>query len=502
MVFLSFEVPVNCLKRFRSNHSFYRLFLAKLQLVSLALLPLLFHSAFAAPPIPFDSWSNRGGTITANCPGGYTCADNVTSDNMIQRILTNNATGENFIQLVIQNGTVGNGGQMNYEAFTSANDNALSGISAKAHIRQTGEFNIDYTTELNLGWANSPANSAIELSHRVNDTYQQGVTMAQTFDYSQNQNNNGSATGYFYGIRQDVRNSAVLNGSGSGDSWSFVLRRAGGDFVRAGSASLGAAAGNGMGGMGGAGGGMGGAGGGGGMGAAVAPAPAPAPTPTPGAAAPAPIPIPTPIAPTPAPGGGVMGRALSAGNSNGTTISARSVSARTFEMPAIPYGIGTIDNGPPEDTVFGPIDNVPPFVGNLPGGGNSDTGNSTVGANNNNDRNFTGSGGIVSFGNAGGANIPPGRIDVPTGSTAGMGGGSPLAGGTVSWNTGNEVQVIWIGQSCSSCVLAGMGGMGGGSGNYSFQQYENISTGAISTSQSILGTAPLNWLSTPFGPAP
>lgn len=489
MVFLSFEVPVNGLKRFKSNQLLYCLYLAKLQLVSLVFLSLFAFASSAAPPVPFDSWSNRGGTITASCPGGYTCADNVTSDNMIQRILTNNSTGENYIQVIIQNGIVNNGGQMDYEAFTSANDRALSGISAKAHIRQTGEFNIDYTTELNLGWANSPASPAIELSHSVNDTYQQGVTMAQTFDYSQNQNNTGRTTGYFYGIRQDVRNSAVLNGSGSGDSWSFVLRRAGGDFVRAGSASLGAAAGNGMGG--------GGGGGGGGMGAAAAPtpAPAPAPTPAPGTTAPAPAPAPTPA---PAPGGGTMGRALSAGNSNGTTISARG-----FEMPAIPFGIGTIDNGPPEDTVFGPSDNVPPLVGNLPGGTNNDTTNETVGDNANNDRTFTGSGGIVSFGNAGGADIPPGRIDVPTGSPAGMGGGSPLAGGTVSWNTGNEVQVIWIGQSCTSCVLSGMGGMGGaGNGNYSFQQYENITTGAISTSQSILGTAPLNWLSTPFGPAP
>lgn len=474
------------LERFNLNHKVFFSLLTILQLISLAILSL---PSFAAPPVPFDSWSNRGGTITANCPGGYTCTDNVSSDNMIQRILTNNSTGENYIQVVIQNGVVGNGGQMDYEAFTSANDNALSGISAKAHIRQSGEFNIDYTTVLNLGWANSPANSAIEMSHRVNDTYISGVTMAQTFDYSQNQNNTGSTTGYFYGIRQDVRNSATLNGSGSGDSWSFVLRRAGGDFVRAGSASLAAAAGNGMG-------GMGGGGGGGGMGAAAAPAPAPAPAPpAPGAAAPAP----TPVAPAPAPGGGTMGRALSSGNSNGTTIS-----ARAFEMPAIPYGIGTIDNGPPEDTVFGPGTSIdPPLVGNLPGGRNNDTANDTIGENANNERTFTGSGGIVSFGNAGGADIPAGRIDVPTGSTAGMGGGSPLAGGTVSWNTGNEVQVIWIGQSCTSCVLAGMGGMGGaGNGNYSFQQYENISTGAISTSQSILGTAPLNWLSTPFGPAP
>lgn len=86
------------------------------------------------------------------------------------------------------------------------------------------------------------------------------------------------------------------------------------------------------------------------------------------------------------------------------------------------------------------------------------------------------------------------------------GGGGNLAGGSVSWNAGNIVQVIWIGGECASCAgMAGPGGggMGGGSGAISFQAYDNLSESipAIIT-RSIFTTAPFGWVTNPFGPQP
>ena len=417
---------------------------------------------FAAPPIPFDRWnSGTRGTITATCPTGYTCNDNVTSDNMLQRIVINNSTGETYVQVILASGAVNDTGRLLYESFTNASGNTASGISSKMLINQTGVEDMDYSVELNLGWANNTANPAIDFTQTVKDTYNSGVTLDYTFDYQQNQNTNGRATGYKYGIRQNVRNSAALNGSGNNDVWTFVLRRAGGDFVSAGSASLPSAAG--MGGMG------GGGGGGGGMMAAGTNTTA---------------------------GTGTTGRALNNGN----------VSTAAFTPPADGYGLNTPNIGFPEDTVIGPgTSNDPPMVGVLPGSRYNFVDNNTVNQNNVLLSTQSGlGGGIVSNGVASGPDIPAGPVDVPTGSPMGMGMGGGPSGGTVAWNTGNEVQVIWIGQSCASCVIGGMGGgMGmGGNGDFSFQSYENLTTGSTAISRSIRSTAPLTWVTSPFGPQP
>lgn len=195
--------------------------------------------------------------------------------------------------------------------------------------------------------------------------------------------------------------------------------------------------------------------------------------------------------------------------STGTTVSARNTD---FAPPPAGYGLGGGSNpgdpqtAPPDDAVFGPINNNPPNVGPFPGSifNNNDTitnnNNNTIG----NDRNFAG-GAVNSNGNASGPAAPDAPITAPTGNPNGMGMGGGPAGGTVTWAAGNEVQVIWIGQSCPGCAIGGMGGMGGMGGPggiFSFQQYENLSSGAIATSRSITGTAPLTWNNPPFGPQP
>ena len=108
-----------------------------------------------------------------------------------------------------------------------------------------------------------------------------------------------------------------------------------------------------------------------------------------------------------------------------------------------------------------------------------------------------------------------GSVSLPSPSGMGgmMGGGSTLSGGSVSWKSGDEVQVLWIGQVCDGCQNAGGmmggggGGMGGGGGTggnavYSYQAYSNLSGNNSASSQSLSSTSPLNWNSSIFGAKP
>jgi hypothetical protein len=85
-----------------------------------------------------------------------------------------------------------------------------------------------------------------------------------------------------------------------------------------------------------------------------------------------------------------------------------------------------------------------------------------------------------------------------------MGQAGAPAGGTVTWSAGDEVQVIWIGQLCQGCAQGGMGmGGAGGAATFSFQTYENISSGApAAITRSILQTTPFTWNDPPFGAQP
>ncbi|GEM_PF-1899851 len=101
----------------------------------------------------------------------------------------------------------------------------------------------------------------------------------------------------------------------------------------------------------------------------------------------------------------------------------------------------------------------------------------------------------------------------------GMGGGGMMGGGnfggTVSWNIGDEVRVIWIGQICTGgCRQGGMmgggggGGMGGGMGMmggglFAYQAYDNLSdTAPEILTRSLFSTDPFTWQDPPFGPQP
>jgi len=459
---------------------------ADIAIFGLALL-LFSPQGNAGPPVAFGS----GG-----CPAGFSCEVNVSSQGMEQRVLTDN-NGTQYIQVTVQDGAVNNGGRLDYESFVNgSNGNVQGGVSAKLDINQTGQFNMDYSTILNLGWANTNG-SAIEIDHTNRDSGN-GIDFEQNFNYLQNQDNQGRATGYYYGIREKVVGSGYNSGGGT---QTFVLRRAGGDFVRSGSASLSGANDMGM---------MDGGGGGGGMTGGTTTGDTTGGTTT---------------GDTTTSGGGgggggmrrkasIGGRALTGTNSyqNATTAIYDSFGNDGTDSGVNASGAtgreGDPQTLPAANTVYGPDANSSVFAGMTPDNNDtiSSTDNQNMASINTDTINIGNSNGeINSNGNASGPAAPTTAINVPTGDAGGMGGGGGLPGGTVSWNTGQEVQVIWIGQSCAGCVVSGgmMGGMqGGGSGVFSFQQYDNISSGASAASRSINSTAPLNWMSNPFGAQP
>ena len=231
----------------------------------------------APPPLPFNSWSNSGGTISAPCPAGYTCNENVVSENMIQRILTRNNSGQTYVQVIIEDNTPSQG-QHSFETFVNAsnasnqsipfseigvivpvnpdpntpdiveNINISSfntGIATQTNFVQTASTSgspnpMEYSLKLNTGWAATQGQPALEISQHITDTTAQGIGFDYTFTYTQNRDANGQVTGWLYGIDQFVQNSAVI-GAGNGgtrDDQRTVLMRAAGDFIQAGTVTL------------------------------------------------------------------------------------------------------------------------------------------------------------------------------------------------------------------------------------------------------------------------
>ncbi len=108
----------------------------------------------------------------------------------------------------------------------------------------------------------------------------------------------------------------------------------------------------------------------------------------------------------------------------------------------------------------------------------------------------------------GGDRVTQGGTVSLAGGGMGMMGGGGGRGGTLSWQAGDTVQAIWVGQLCEGCQQGGMGGMGGmgGSGGtvtFSYQAFDNLSdTAGDITSYSLNNTDPSSWADPPFGTMP
>jgi len=79
-----------------------------------------------------------------------------------------------------------------------------------------------------------------------------------------------------------------------------------------------------------------------------------------------------------------------------------------------------------------------------------------------------------------------------SGSTLNANGAT--GGGTVAWDPGDAVRMIWWGQYCSGCS--------GYSANMSLQVLENMTTSSITAGQRYGVNAPMSWPNPPFGDTP
>ncbi len=208
--------------------------------IAVLFLPL---SALAGPPVPYDNWSAGGGTISAPCPSGYTCEENVNDRGILQRILTD-ASGRRHIQLIIHDSNAQ--GTLSIESFVNATENsAQNGIALKQTLTASDAVGTQLTVNalINTGWALDPTSPALRMDQTLTQN-DRGVGFSSTFRYEVDRaagSEGGNTTGTFLDIRQDLVNSSVLtdNPATGQDLYAFVLRQAGGDRVtQGGSVSL------------------------------------------------------------------------------------------------------------------------------------------------------------------------------------------------------------------------------------------------------------------------
>ncbi len=203
-------------------------------------------SVNAGSPIPYDSWTESAGVITADCPIGFSCMGDSSDHGMMQRILFD-SNGDQYIHQVITEFTPDQG-NMTLETFVfSSNDTATPGIASKQHIYhdQTTKY-MDVLIYLNTGWANTGENVVqvnqsknIVTNNNTNIFYEDSFTYYERRDTTTQEIN-----GIYIDISQGQLGSTYFQSDGAivtsqSDQYSFVNRQASGVFNPvAGSASL------------------------------------------------------------------------------------------------------------------------------------------------------------------------------------------------------------------------------------------------------------------------
>lgn len=212
-------------------------FLSKRRIfVLLALTPV--HSVVAAPPIAFDSW-NEGSVITAGCPNGFTCLDEVNDSGLLQRTLIA-GDGSMYVQLVVTGSDQQLGSTSTSESFVTVNGGSgFTGISAKQTVFQNSNENVDAQTIINTGWAESGGEASIAMTVNNSLDYQ-GASITQSFVHRSDLDSNGNTIGRYTGVDQLLTDTSQVTGSqvGGTDQIGFATRRASGTQNSGGNLSI------------------------------------------------------------------------------------------------------------------------------------------------------------------------------------------------------------------------------------------------------------------------
>jgi len=226
---------------------------------SISLLGTLIYSSatYSAPPIPFDTWTQTAGIVSATCPANHTCTDSVNDDGILQRLVKTD-TGEEYIQFILYDENA-NGTVYKNENFINASTNTNGGIASKQSLTQTAPNDqLTSSAIINTGWANEPGvTPAIRLTQSQTMSFGT-VGYSSNFSYEADDDAAGNRTGDYLEITQRLSGSGAITGpvTPGTDIQKFVSRRATGSRVpTAGQITLPGTGGFGGGGFGGGGGG-------------------------------------------------------------------------------------------------------------------------------------------------------------------------------------------------------------------------------------------------------
>lgn len=125
-------------------------------LLAFAALPFAAQAAGPAGPV-FDNWSVNGGTITASCPGGFTCEVLSDGDGFIQVQWVDVAPGGGtYIQTIVTDtGATGDPTELAYVDESFVQLGATNGILAQQrHATSDTDGTFTNSSQLAIGWAN------------------------------------------------------------------------------------------------------------------------------------------------------------------------------------------------------------------------------------------------------------------------------------------------------------------------------------------------------------
>ena len=191
----------------------------------------------AASPIPYDSWTESAGVISAACPVGFGCMGDSSDQGMMQRILFD-SNGDQYIHQVITESTPTQG-NMTLEAFVfSSNGTAPSGIASKQHIyHDEASKSMDVLVYLNTGWANTGENVVqVNQSKNTTENNNPNIYYEDSFTFYERRDTTTQAiNGKYIDISQGQLGSTYFQSDGGvltsgSDQYSFVNRQVSGVF--------------------------------------------------------------------------------------------------------------------------------------------------------------------------------------------------------------------------------------------------------------------------------
>ncbi len=220
-------------------------------------------TTFGNPPTPFGQWQASNGTITSECPIGFSCAVIIEESGYLQRQLIDETTRDNFVQSIsLDFGATGNSSSLpsSGESFIKRNfgrdqSPADIGLANKQQIFESGVnpvdgsiANFDLSTTIATGWADDSINPSVSTQQSIEETSQAASVFSSYFTFDANYNADGNTTGYKTIIEQeftqplgvdqpldikdsdDCKDNNVCNVNVI-DAQGFVQREISGDFL-------------------------------------------------------------------------------------------------------------------------------------------------------------------------------------------------------------------------------------------------------------------------------